>query len=99
MHCGAEVLSFKGPNLKPDPSISFGVGNRVPEHKYWRIRVGHWLDGNGWSWTATARFLHLAPRTLRHWRQRYASASDRPAVLGRPTARSTREQRNEVIHL
>jgi transposase InsO family protein len=63
------------------------------------VDVGHRLGGNGWSWTATANFLHLAPRTLRHWRRSCAGVPGPAAALGRPTARSSREQRNEVIHL
>jgi transposase InsO family protein len=63
------------------------------------VDIGRWLDDFGWSWSATANFLHVAPRTLRHWRQTCAPAPALPSALGRPAARSPREQRNEVIHL
>ena len=63
------------------------------------VRVGLQLNEQGFSWTETANLLHLSPRTLLHWRRDFATLRLAPCPLGRPVLRSSREQRNEVIHL
>jgi transposase InsO family protein len=53
----------------------------------------------GWTLARTAQRLGLTPRTLRQWR--YDRGSDPVPVktLGRPPARSSAEQRNEVLDM
>jgi hypothetical protein len=63
------------------------------------VNAGSWFIEHGWTWTKTANVFHLSPRTLRDWRRDLAHDCFTPHALGRPVFRSSREQRNEVIHL
>jgi len=63
------------------------------------VEAGQELFKRGWSWTKTADFLDMAPRTLRDWRLDFKLDRLTAIPLGRPIASATREQRNEVIHL
>jgi transposase InsO family protein len=63
------------------------------------VNAGSWFIEHGWTWTETANVFHLSPRTLRDWRHDLAHHGSTPHMLGRPVFRSSREQRNEVIHL
>jgi len=45
------------------------------------------------------RCLGLAPRTLRHWRQRFRENRLQPHARGRPARRSPRALRNQVVQL
>ena len=56
-----------------------------------------WTRVVGLSLPETAERLHLAPRTLRHWCKGLRSDSPRILALGRPTLRSDRAQRMEVL--
>ena len=63
------------------------------------LNAGSWFLEHGWNWTETANVLHLSPRTLRDWRQDLVRHRIADHALGRPVVRSSREQRNDVIHL
>jgi transposase InsO family protein len=63
------------------------------------IDVGERLVGHGWSRIETANLLDLTPRTLRQWRRDLALGNPALRPLGRPVFRSSRERRNDVIHL
>jgi len=61
------------------------------------VHLTRWTQNLGLSLPETANRLHLAPRTLRHWFDDFASATSRIHLLGRPTLRSSRADRNEVL--
>jgi hypothetical protein len=74
--------------------------NRRREEHLARERAaasGQRLVAGGWLWRDVSNWLHLSSRTLRSWRQKRPGETPRP--LGRPLLRSSREQRNEVLHL
>jgi transposase InsO family protein len=62
------------------------------------VEAGEDLLGAGWHWADTADFFHLAPRTLRYWRQGLSLAGVRWMPLGRPIRAANRQERNDVIH-
>jgi transposase InsO family protein len=51
----------------------------------------------GWTKDEAAEFLHLSPRTLRHWQHAFKLDALAANALGRPILAATREQRNEVF--
>jgi hypothetical protein len=55
------------------------------------------LLSTGWTYAATAALLQLCPRTLRQWQAEHRPCDSEVRLLGRPLARSCREQRNQVI--
>jgi transposase InsO family protein len=62
------------------------------------VDFGQWARDLGWSLPDTAELLHLAPRTLRHWRQGLAAGQPvRP--LGRPVVRAALPERQAVLEL
>jgi len=58
-----------------------------------------WVADLGWSRQQTADLLHLAPRTLRQWDYDFRTQAIDIKPLGRPTLRSSRQDRNEVIEV
>jgi len=62
------------------------------------VELGRQLVDEGFHWNEAAEMLDLSPRTLRDWRNDQRQPGPL-ALLGRPVLRSSREQRNEVIHL
>ena len=62
------------------------------------VELGRQLVDQGFHWNEAAEMLDLPPRTLRDWRNDQQQPSPL-TLLGRPVLRSSREQRNEVIHL
>jgi transposase InsO family protein len=63
------------------------------------VRLSGYLQEQGWLRPQRATVLGLCPRTLRHWEGWLVRGGLPLGVLGRPTARSSRQQRNEVIAL
>src|SRR5207247_423427 len=61
------------------------------------VEAGKDLQAAGWHWADTADFFHLAPRTLRHWRQDRSLSGVRMVPLGRPIQAADRQERNAVI--
>jgi transposase InsO family protein len=61
------------------------------------VEAGKDLQAAGWHWADTADFFHLAPRTLRHWRQDRSLSGVRLVPLGRPVQAADRHERNAVI--
>jgi len=61
------------------------------------VEAGKDLQAAGWHWADTADFFHLAPRTLRHWRQDWSLNGVRMVPLGRPIRAADRDERNAVI--
>ena len=60
--------------------------------------VGRHLLDFGWLWRDVGELFHVAGRTLRQWCHELLDRLHSPCPLGRPRLRSSREQRNEVIH-
>ena len=56
-----------------------------------------WTDQQGLTLHQTADLLRLCPRTLRQWHDALRGQPSPIQPLGRPTLRSTRQQRNQVI--
>jgi transposase InsO family protein len=63
------------------------------------VDLTRWTVNLGLSLPETADLLHLAPRTLRSWCDSFGNASPRIHLLGRPTLRSSRADRNEVLNV
>jgi transposase InsO family protein len=63
------------------------------------VDVSCWIEERGWTQAEAADFLHVAPRTLRHWQHDLLLQPLRVPLLGRPAVRSSRGQRNDVISL
>jgi transposase InsO family protein len=61
------------------------------------VDLTRWTLNLGLSLPETANLLHLAPRTLRHWYDALGDATLRIHTLGRPTLRSSRADRTEVL--
>ena len=61
------------------------------------VELTRWTLNLGLSLPETADLLHLAPRTLRHWYEDFRSEVPRIHTLGRPTLRSSRADRTEVL--
>ena len=57
----------------------------------------HWTTGLGVSLPQTAELLQLAPRTLHHWYDDFRIQEPRIHLLGRPTLRSPRADRMNVL--
>jgi len=62
------------------------------------VELGDWARGRGLLWIEVAAYIGLSPRTLRAWRNQ--STRDRlpPRARGRRSTRSSRDQRNAVVH-
>ena len=56
-----------------------------------------WVADLGWSRQQTADLLHLAPRTLRQWDYDFRTQAIDIKPLGRPTLRSSRQDRNATL--
>jgi transposase InsO family protein len=65
------------------------------------VGLTRWTLNLGLSLPETADLLHLAPRTLRHWYKdkNFLRAVPRIHLLGRPTLRSSRADRKEVLEV
>jgi transposase InsO family protein len=61
------------------------------------VDLTRWTLNLGLSLPETADLLHLAPRTLRHWYDDFRIEAPRIHTLGRPTLRSSRADRTEVL--
>jgi transposase InsO family protein len=61
------------------------------------VDLTRWTLNLGLSLPETANLLDLAPRTLRHWYDDFRIEAPRLHILGRPTLRSCRDDRNEVL--
>jgi hypothetical protein len=61
------------------------------------VELAHWTMGQGWNCATIAESLHLSPRTLRQWQADVGHQRLGVQPLGRPTCRSPRKERNEVI--
>ena len=61
------------------------------------VELTHWTATLGLSLPEAAHRLHLAPRTLRDWYADFRSAMPGIHLLGRPTLRSSREDRTAVL--
>lgn len=62
-------------------------------------KVGRRLCDLGWLWREVADRFQMAGRTLRRWCHDLLDVVRSPASIGRPRLRSSREERNEVLHL
>ena len=58
-----------------------------------------WTSGLGLNRQQTAELLQLSPRTLRQWDYNFRLPTLEVKALGRPTLRSSRLDRNEVIEV
>ena len=61
------------------------------------VDLTRWTLNRGLSLSQTADLLHLAPRTLRHWCDDFRNPTPPIHPLGRPTLRSPRADRAEVL--
>lgn len=61
------------------------------------VTLTHWASTFGFSLTETAHRLHLSPRTLRDWCANFRIDMPPLHLLGRPTLRSSRQERTEVL--
>jgi transposase InsO family protein len=61
------------------------------------IELARWTATLGFSLPETADLLHLAPRTLRDWHADFRIEWPRIHLLGRPTLRSSLEDRTNVL--
>jgi transposase InsO family protein len=61
------------------------------------VELTRWTLNLGLSLPETAGLLDLAPRTLRHWYDDFCITIPRIHLLGRPTLRSSRADRQEVL--
>jgi transposase InsO family protein len=61
--------------------------------------IGRRLCDLGWLWSEVADRLRVRGRTLRRWCHDLLHAVLPLASLGRPRLRSSREERNDVLHL
>ena len=63
------------------------------------VGLTRWTSDLGLSLPETADLLHLAPRTLRHWYGGFRDKAPGIQLLGRPTLRSSRADRKEVLEV
>jgi transposase InsO family protein len=63
------------------------------------VEFTRWTMNLGLSLPETADLLNLVPRTLRHWFHNFRIEVPRMHLLGRPTERSPRADRTEVLDL
>jgi transposase InsO family protein len=61
------------------------------------VELTHWTLDLGLSLPDTADLLHLTPRTLRHWCDSFRIKAPSIHARGRPTRRSSRANRTEVL--
>jgi transposase InsO family protein len=61
------------------------------------VELTRWASTWGLSLPQTANLLHLSPRTLRDWRADFRIAIPRLQLLGRPTLRSSLDDRTAVL--
>ena len=61
------------------------------------VELTRWTLNLGLSLSETADLLHLTPRTLRHWCDKFPAAASRIHRLGRRTLRSSRADRTDVL--
>jgi putative transposase len=62
------------------------------------VELGHWAHGRGLLWIEVAACIGLSPRTLGAWRCRWTRDRLQPRPRGRRCTRSSRDQRNAVVH-
>src|SRR2546423_1164329 len=63
------------------------------------VNVAATIIEQGYTLNQVADFLHLCPRTLRHWQADWRQQLQHVHLLGRPLARATVADRNLVIDL
>ena len=61
------------------------------------VALTHWASTFGFSLPESATRLHLSPRTLRDWCANFCIGAPSVALLGRPTLRSSRQERTAVL--
>jgi transposase InsO family protein len=89
------------PHDPPSTRRGYARQRLAREHE-WNLRgniveLTRWTSNLGLSVSDTAGLLHLAPRTLRHWYDSSRRDALRIHLLGRPTLRSARADRTEVL--
>ena len=62
------------------------------------VELGDWAHGRGLLWIEVAACIGLSPRTLSAWRNRRTRDRLPPRPRGRRSTRSSRDQRNAVVH-
>jgi transposase InsO family protein len=62
------------------------------------VELGDWAHGRGLLWIEVAACIGLSPRTLSAWRSRWTCNRLQPRPRGRRSTRSSRDQRNAVVH-
>jgi transposase InsO family protein len=63
------------------------------------VAFSHWARQRGLAVLEAAELLQVSARTLRHWRQLFATGAAALQALGRPVLRSSRQERDDVIDL
>jgi transposase InsO family protein len=88
------------PPSSPGRNSAHQQDRRQEEHLTRRrvATVSERLVAGGLPWSQVANWLHLPLRTLGSWRHDLDCIGP-PRLLGRPLLRSSRDRRNEVIHL
>lgn len=61
------------------------------------VELARWTENLGFSLPQTAERLHLSPRTLRDWYNAVCIEKPRIQLLGRPTLRSSLQDRTEIL--
>ena len=92
------------PNLSSSPAQRQGEVQQQPQReaeqhaRQHAARTGQRLCDLGWLWREVADLFHVAGRTLRQWCHDLLHPFRPPCTLGRPRVRSSRDERNRVIH-
>jgi transposase InsO family protein len=62
------------------------------------VELGDWAHARGLLWIEIAASIGLSPRTLSAWRNRRSHDRLTPRPRGRRSTRSSRDERNAVVH-
>lgn len=96
--CAANDSPLRQPSTRRGPLSQQSRRELEVQVRVRAVELGDWVHGRGLLWIEVAACIGLSPRTLWAWRNRWTSDRLPPRPRGRRCTRSSRDQRNAVVH-
>jgi transposase InsO family protein len=96
--CAASHSARRPPRTRRGPLAQQSRRDLEVQVRVRAVELGHWAHDRGLFWTEVAVRIGLAPRTLSAWRNRWSRDRLQPRPRGRRWTRSSRDERNAVVH-
>ena len=97
-YCAANNSTLRQPRSRRGPLAQQSRRALEVQVRVRAVEFGDWVHGRGLLWIEVAACIGLSPRTLWAWRSQRTRDRLQPRPRGRRWTRSSRDQRNAVVH-